>query len=63
MVVEPAPMDFARRAECYKIIYSLKRRQSSACKWFARPVSDPAIVKDYKEKIKNTMDLSTITSK
>jgi len=52
-----------RRAQAYKVISSLKRRQPSACKWFAKPVSDPQIVKDYREKISNPMDLSTITNK
>ena len=46
-----------------KIISSLKRRQKAACQWFHRPVSDPAIIKDYKEKIKYPMDLSSISSK
>eukprot|EP00581_Thalassiosira_minuscula_P010553 CAMPEP_0183712840 /NCGR_PEP_ID=MMETSP0737-20130205/7896_1 /TAXON_ID=385413 /ORGANISM="Thalassiosira miniscula, Strain CCMP1093" /LENGTH=752 /DNA_ID=CAMNT_0025941553 /DNA_START=130 /DNA_END=2385 /DNA_ORIENTATION=+ len=57
------PMNPSRKAQCYKIISSLKRRQSSACKWFNKPVSDLAIIKDYKEKIKNPTDLSTILSK
>ncbi|KAL7542395.1 hypothetical protein ACHAXR_011744 [Thalassiosira sp. AJA248-18] len=60
---EEVPMNTFRRAQCYKIISSLKRRQPSACKWFHKPVSDPAIVKDYKEKIKNPMDLSSLSSK
>ena len=61
--VEIVSMDDARRAQCYKIISSLKRRQKAACQWFHRPVSDPAIIKDYKEKIKYPMDLSSISSK
>jgi hypothetical protein len=60
---ESTPMNLIRRAQCYKVLASLKRRQSSACKWFQKPVSDPAIIKDYKEKIANPMDLSTISSK
>ena len=60
--VEIVSMDDTRRAQCYKIISSLKRRQKAACQWFHRPVSDPAIIKDYKEKIKYPMDLSSISS-
>jgi hypothetical protein len=60
---ESTPMNVIRRAQCYKVFAGLKRRQPAACKWFQKPVSDPAIVKDYKEKIANPMDLSTISSK
>jgi len=58
-----ATMNAVLRAQCYKIISGLKRRQPSACKWFHKPVTDPAIVKDYKEKISKPTDLSTISSK
>ena len=34
--VEKVPMDSTRRAQCYKVITSLKRQQPSNCKWFAR---------------------------
>jgi hypothetical protein len=60
---ESMPMNVIRMAQCYKVLAGLKRRQPAACKWFQKPVSDPAIVKDYKEKIANPMDLSTISSK
>jgi hypothetical protein len=60
---EPTPMNVIRRAQCYKVLSSLKRRQPAACKFFHKPVSDPAIVRDYREKIANPMDLSTISSK
>ena len=60
---ESTPMDVIRRAQCYKVVSCLKRRQPGACKLFHKPVSDPAIVKDYREKIKYPMDLSTISSK
>jgi len=60
----PVPMTTNRRAQCSKVISSLKRRQPTACKqWFHKPVSDPAIVKDYREKISNPMDMSTLSSK
>lgn len=61
--VAGVPMNTSRRQQCYKIISGLKRRQPSACKWFHKPVTDPAIVKDYKEKISNPTDLSLILSK
>lgn len=61
--VTQAPMNDERRAQCYKILASLKRRQPSTCKWFQKPVSDPMLVKDYREKIANPIDLSSIMSK
>ncbi len=60
---EAKPMTTARRAQCWKVLASLKRRQSAACKLFHKPVSDPAIVKIYKERILNPMDLSAISSR
>lgn len=60
---EAAQMNPTRRAQCAKIISSLKRREPAAYKWFHKPVTDPFIVKDYKEKISNPMDFSTISSK
>lgn len=61
--VGEAPMNATRRAQCYKIISSFKRRQPTNSKWFSKRVSDPMIVKDYEEKIKNPVDLGAITSK
>ena len=61
--VGEAPMNATRRAQCYKIMSSLKRRQPMNCRYFLKPVSDPMIVKDYKEKISNPVDLGAITSK
>ena len=61
--VGEAPMNTTRRAQCYKIISSFKRRQPANSKWFLKPINDPMIVKDYKEKISNPVDLSAITSK
>jgi hypothetical protein len=58
-----APMNATRRAQCYKIMSSFKRRQPMNCKYFLKPVSDRDIVKDYKEKILNPVDLGAITSK
>jgi len=61
--VSDAPMNATRRAQCYKIISSFKRRQPTNSKWFLKPINDPMIVKDYKEKIANPVDLGAITSK
>ena len=60
---ESTPMSISRRAQCSKVLASLKRRQQEACKWFHKPVSDPVIVKDYREKISSPMDLSSMSSK
>jgi len=60
---ESTPMSVTRRAQCSKVLASLKRRQQEACKWFHKPVSDPVIVKDYREKISSPMDLSSMSSK
>jgi hypothetical protein len=57
------PMNAARRAQCCKVLASLKRRQATACRHFHKPVSDSAIVKNYKERVLNPMDLSTISSR
>ena len=61
--VEDLPMTPSRRAQCYKIYNSLKRRRPTECRWFLKPVTDPMIVRDYKEKIKRPMDLGTISQK
>ena len=51
------------KAQCYKVISALKRKQHLEIKWFLKPVYDPIVIDDYKAKIKNPMDLSTLTSK
>ena len=58
-----APMNIKRRAQCYKVLSSLKRRQATNVKHFLKPVNDAKIVKDYKAKIEFPMDLGTISSK
>jgi hypothetical protein len=58
-----APMTPSRKAQCYKALSSLKRRQASNCKWFLKPVNDAKLVKDYREKIEVPMDLGSISSK
>lgn len=60
---ESTPMNSARRAQCCKVLASLKRRQAAACRWFHKPVSDAAIVKNYRERVLNPMDLSAISSR
>jgi hypothetical protein len=51
------------KAQCYKVISALKRKQHLEIKWFLKPVYDPIVIDDYKAKIKKPMDLSTLTSK
>jgi hypothetical protein len=58
-----APMNTLRRAQCSKVLSSLKRRQAVNVKHFLKPMNDPKLVKDYKEKIEFPMDLGTISSK
>ena len=58
-----APMNPSRKAQCCKVLSSLKRRQSVHVKHFLKPVSDPKLVKDYKARIEFPMDLGTISSK
>lgn len=52
-----------RKAQCFKVIAGLKRRKQKDIVWFLQPVSDKAIVDDYKAKINDAMDLGTITLK
>lgn len=52
-----------RKAQCLKVIAGLKRRKSKEIIWFLQPVSDKGIVDDYRAKIKNAMDLGTMTIK
>jgi hypothetical protein len=61
--VGEAPMNASRLAQCYKIMSSFKRRQPMNCKYFLKPVSDPMLVKDYRDKITDPVDLGTISSK
>jgi len=53
----------ARKEQCTKVLSGLKRRKYKNVSWFITPVSDKAIVDDYKLKIPNPMDLGTITNK
>jgi hypothetical protein len=50
-------------AQAYKILLGLKRRQSKSILWFLQPVSDKVILADYKAKVKNPMDINTMTVK
>lgn len=53
----------ARKAQCAKVLTGLKRREHKAIGWFLQPVSDKAIVQDYRAKIPNPMDVSTMQTK
>lgn len=50
-------------AAAAKVVLGLKRRQSKSIAWFLQPVSDKAIVADYRAKIRHPIDLQTISSK
>lgn len=53
-----------RKAQCWKVVNGLKRRQSKNIGWFLQaPTKDKLIKKDYNAKIKHPMDISTIQSK
>jgi hypothetical protein len=52
-----------RKAQCAKVLNSLKRRKPKEVWWFLQPVSDKNIINDYRSKIKNPMDLSTMETK
>ncbi len=51
------------KAQCYKVLSALKRKEYVEIKWFLKPVSDSTMVDDYKAKIPNPSDLGTMTSK
>lgn len=53
----------SRIAQCAKVLNGLRRRQHKTVGWFLHPVADKAIIQDYKAKIPNPMDLSTMQSK
>ena len=48
---------------CYKVILGLKRREHGDISWFLQPVSDKAIIADYKAKIPHPMDMTTLQNK
>lgn len=52
-----------RKAQCTKVLNGLRRRENQNIGWFLHPVSDKNIVQDYKAKIPNPMDLSTMQTK
>lgn len=52
-----------RKEQCMKVLSGLKRRKHKNVTWFTAPVSDKAIVDDYKLKIPNPMDIGTMMNK
>ena len=52
-----------RKAQAAKVLNGLKRRENKNIGWFLQPVSDKNIVQDYRAKIPNPMDLSTMHTK
>lgn len=51
------------KAQCYKVISALKRREHLEIRWFLKPVDDPMVIDDYRAKITEPMDLGTVTSR
>jgi len=51
------------KQQCLKVLAGLRRRQHVHIAWFAQPVSDKAILQDYKAKIPYPMDLTTLQTK
>lgn len=53
----------ARKEQCLKVLYGLKRRRAKDVTWFLQPVSLKQGMEDYRAKIKYPMDLGTMNSK
>jgi hypothetical protein len=51
------------KAQCYKVISALKRREHLEIRWFLKPVDDPMVIDDYRAKITEPMDLGTLSSR
>ena len=51
------------KAQCYKVISGLKRKEYVEIRWFLKPVNDPTVIDDYRAKIKNPVDIGTLSSK
>jgi len=58
-----ARLDAQQKKQCAKVLMGLRRRKQKQVAWFLTPVSDKAILADYRAKIQHPMDLSTIQSK
>jgi hypothetical protein len=50
-------------SQSLKVIAGLRRRQNKSIAWFLQPVSDKAILADYKAKIRYPSDISSVTAK
>ena len=68
--LKSVPMTEERRIACLKLLNSLKRRQlqsssssNAHLNWFLKPVTDQNIVNDYRNKIPNPCDVTTLTNR
>eukprot|EP00934_Nitzschia_sp_Nitz4_P000287 Nitzschia sp. Nitz4//scaffold113_size70149//60961//64974//NITZ4_005963-RA/size70149-augustus-gene-0.97-mRNA-1//-1//CDS//3329533380//287//frame0 len=52
-----------RKAQCSKALSAVRRRLLKIAHWFLYPVSDKAILQDYRAKIPTPMDLTTMQGK
>lgn len=51
------------KAQCFKVLAGLKRRQPQNVVWFLKPISDKVVIDDYRAKIRYPMDIGTMTTK
>eukprot|EP00586_Coscinodiscus_wailesii_P006030 CAMPEP_0172489522 /NCGR_PEP_ID=MMETSP1066-20121228/19577_1 /TAXON_ID=671091 /ORGANISM="Coscinodiscus wailesii, Strain CCMP2513" /LENGTH=1702 /DNA_ID=CAMNT_0013257455 /DNA_START=188 /DNA_END=5296 /DNA_ORIENTATION=+ len=51
------------KKQCSKVISAIIRRRTKNVQWFRAPVSDRAIIDDYRQKIPFPMDLGTLAAK
>jgi len=51
------------KAQCFKVLAGLKRRQPHNVVWFLKPISDKMVVDDYRAKIPHPMDMGTMSAK
>lgn len=51
------------KAQCYKVLSALKRKEYVEIGWFLKPVNDSRMIDDYRAKIPSPMDLGTMTNK
>ena len=51
------PMNRGPREQCNKVLSALIRRNSTNSNWFVKPVNDPRLVDDYKDKYVQTNSL------
>ena len=51
------------KAQCFKVLTGLKRRQPDNVVWFLKPITDKMVVDDYRAKIPHPIDMGTMSAK